>query len=442
MRALEFADQILRGLDAPNPHILAPENMMANPKVRQIEKTRFKAAIVEVRQQIVRKFPELERTLVKPWDDIQQLIDVAGASKGIHRLVRPIVHDGAVYVVGMGAENGKDQFVQLLRFSLADGKKSELGKVALEHRHSVHSDIDFEVGLRSLFGRGACIHDGRYYFGSASHGIFVFALDAGKVDRLTTGTGLPSDHVHDLACVAGKLFAGLGEEGKEGYLAVIDLKTNECKVVASSRRKEKLSPFDDSQPLFSKGFIADPKRKRVLFVASIRDRYDVSGLWEFDATSDKLRKHRSFYLFSTTDFEWACPLPGERILIATGGETILFDLQTNKSEARPFKNMDTNRTHRYVQPRLKEIVALARPDKDVPLHLRGGDVIYGDWLWSGYPFGRVTLDGAEKFRFEPARQKYNRYFNPNECFQVFDNGAGIVLADQHGIWIARLSHPK
>ena len=240
MKALEFADHILGRIDAPNPRILAPDNVMVNPKLRQYEKTRFKAAVVEARQQIVRKYPDLERTLVKPWDDIQELIDVAGALKGIHRLVRPIVHDGAVYVVGMGGENGKDQFIQLLRFSLADGKKSELGKVALEHRHSVHSDINFEVGLRSLFGRGACIHDGRYYLGSASHGIFIFPLDAGKVERLTTKTGLPSDHVHDLACIAGKLFAGLGEEGRKATWRP-SIKTHECKVVASSRRKEKLS---------------------------------------------------------------------------------------------------------------------------------------------------------------------------------------------------------
>ena len=129
-------------------------------------------------------------------------------------------------------------------------------------------------------------------------------------------------------------------------------------------------------------------------------------------------------------------------MVATDGETILFDLQTNKSEAKPFKSNGHRSDPPLRSATLEDIIALANPDKNVPLHLRGGDVIYGDWLWGLLIPLAASRSMAPRNSASPARQKHNRYFNPNECFQILDNGTRLLLADQHGIWLARLPQPK
>jgi hypothetical protein len=435
MKAWEFIDPLLTLIDAPHAHLLAPDDVLKKPYLKQHHKTTFKNMLRENRQALVRKYPELERQLVTPWTHIDELIDVAGAKKGIFRLLRPIVHEGSVYVLGMGQESDrKGQYLQLLRFSLADGQKTALGRIDVAHRHAPHTDTEFDLGLRFLFAPAACIHDGRYYLGSSFLGIFVFPLDGGPIERLYTKNILPSDYVQDLACVDGKLYAALGEENKEGYLAAIDLDTHRCKIVASSRRKEKLSPFDDSPPFFARGFLADPKRHRVLFLASVRNQLAPSGLWEINSVTGKLRQRMKHYLFSPYDLEWYSLLSGDKILLASKSATIVYDLATDKWQSRPYKNTDIVQTQTYVLPRLKDVLALAQPGKE-PIPLRGGDMLFDGWLWSSDPFGRVSLDGEVKERFPRPRKKFNR-FNPNECMQVLDNGSKLLFADQNGIWLA------
>jgi hypothetical protein len=124
------------------------------------------------------------------------------------------------------------------------------------------------------------------------------------------------------------------------------------------------------------------------------------------------------------------------MLIAYEGSTEMLDLNTFKGESLSHKMFQQNRTHLEVAPRVHAVAALVKPDPKEPFILRRGDMLYGGWLWSAYPFGRVTLDGKTKEMFPLLRAKYQKYFNPNEALQIIGNQ--VLIADQSGMWLAKL----
>src|SRR6185436_408827 len=73
---------------------------------------------------------------------------------------------------------------------------------------------------------------------------------------------LPAADVRELAFHDGKLYAFL--EGS--YLIALDPESKQFETLASSRRRERLSPFDDAESFQILGMTTDPARDRLLFV--------------------------------------------------------------------------------------------------------------------------------------------------------------------------------
>ena len=147
-------------------------------------------------------------------------------------------------------------------------------------------------------------HRGRrrgVFVGTINDGIYAFGPGEGAVRRLGEKE-LPSAAVESLAYHAGKLYAGLAG----GYLVTLEEKPRDLKVLASSRRKEKLSPFDDLSSGFAVPFLcADPSRDRLMFVLyenTNQDLYQVgpkknspSGLWELNVKSGTFSRRVRLY---------------------------------------------------------------------------------------------------------------------------------------------------
>src|SRR5207237_4429988 len=142
--------------------------------------------------------------------------------------------------------------------------------------------------------------------------------------------GLPGEGITALALLNEKLYAGL----KNGYFISFDVAGERCSVVASSQRKEKLSPFDDGSAFSIPYLVADPPRQRVLFILyqgtpSTANRTD--GLWEYSAKSQtfiqRLKLWRHANLNEGTDSH------GGRIILSGFLATYLvsFDLEHNQA---------------------------------------------------------------------------------------------------------------
>ncbi len=138
----------------------------------------------------------------------------------------------------------------------------------------------------------AVVHENKMYVGTDSAGICVFPTESSDVERITTTDGLPAGSVDALAVAVAKLYIGM-----EGYLAAFDFKTRRCDLLASSRRKDKKSPFDDlSPPLQVSAMLADAPQHRVLFLAT---RYGgecdpLLGLWQIDTATSELSQVLQF----------------------------------------------------------------------------------------------------------------------------------------------------
>ena len=74
---------------------------------------------------------------------------------------------------------------------------------------------------------------------------------------------------HAFTLLGGKLYGGIGELDQDGMFVSYDLKTSKIQVLASSRRKQKQSPLDDTAPFsIIISIWPDPPRDRVVFYAA------------------------------------------------------------------------------------------------------------------------------------------------------------------------------
>jgi hypothetical protein len=428
------------------------------PTLIPVQRQRFKNILLDQRRNIVAKFPDLERKLVVPWPRVETLIDIAPPkvrpgyqSAGLVYLIKPIVHERHVYVVGVDRTNPTrttpaESYLQLLRFSLKGHGKEALGKIAIKTNLGTASRaIDQVLSFKWKFAADACIHDGRFVLGTLERGIVIFSLDGKQVTHVHTGTGLPSDHVQALTGLDGKIYAGVGEADKEGYLITHDLKTGVTAVLASSRRKEALSPLDNTAPLYVQACRADAKRQRVLafiYVGGSLEHLKSNGLWEIDAKNGRLTQVANLYVLGTStrhDLEWASPIVEDKLLLALHDATCLFDLSTHKVEKERVTNPATNRLVSFLEPRLPHLIAVLKPGNKT-LQLRNDAFFHEGRLWTGHPFGRIRLDGSDKEAFPNLRAGQLNRFRPWESFQIA--GDQILIADQHALWLAPLPRGK
>jgi len=212
------------------------------------------------------------------WKGSVCLLDLAKPINGLAWLFKPVVQDGEVFTVALGFHEWglPEDSVQLFRVPLKGGPPSFLGRAKISGidwsnrpyvlQRGPDSRLKDSMAWLDNVVRAACVGDGCYFAATVS-GVFIFPTNGGPVLQLGTTNGLPSEDIHAIAFLDGKLYIGAGGE-RDGYLASYDPATRKVNILGSSRRSEHLSPFDDQPPFYTIGFVADTLRHRLLMAVS------------------------------------------------------------------------------------------------------------------------------------------------------------------------------
>jgi hypothetical protein len=385
------------------------------------------------------------------WREARQLIDLAGATKGLMQIFRPVVQGDFVYAAGSGTdETDGGQFLQLLRISLKSGAISHLRKVAVTN-----------VGPSM-----ACADENNYYLGT-SQGVFIFPKSGGKVQRVDQDDGLPSDDVTSLDYLDGKLYIGLGESG---YLASYDLKKRQCEILCSARRREQLSPFDNGSPLGISIIVADESKHRIVFLAdqggcggdwwsdlglAQQTKTDVfpmicakarAGIWSYNPASREFKAILPRHPNAPINNLWRVRrVKDTQIAFAGYQGAALFDITTDKSTLlygkcyaigleEGMESMVQSRGMK-VNPALHYAPLLDHSPGD----LRSGIFFVHDgWVWNSgrvgdMSFSRVSMDTGSKQDLPPLRVD-DKDFIPAECFQLIGSDQALI-GDGRGLWL-------
>ena len=264
------------------------------------------------------------------------------------------------------------------------------------------------------FARAACLSEDRYCLATAQ-GVFLFSLSSPTVERLSETNGLPSNDATALAWLGGTLYIGL-----DGYLAAWQPAQAQARILASSRRKEKLTPFDDATPFYLRWMTTEGPR--LVFAVS---QSVTNGLWSFDPSRQQFSLMQPLRLVEVPTL-WAGREPDGRVLFATESGLLAYDL----ARQRPEPIYVTNPPF-YLVP---ELAGSAHP--------LGFDGLKGfgtphcrldGWLWFSAPFRRHSPDWAQQELLPSLRPPY--YFSPSECLQVLPGGRQALLGDQLGLWL-------
>jgi hypothetical protein len=408
-----------------------------SPMVLQIDRDRFRKEFRTRQNDIRQAEPSVGPKPLAPWEKVITLIDVQANKEGIVWVQRPVVHEGAVYTAGVVTGGKPNQFfVQLLKLTPVEGGQREGKRAEVSLRFQPWAgtpDNPFRLGIN--FGTSACVHQNRYYLGTKGHGIFALPFDDGEPERITAADGLPSDEVQALACMDGRLYAYLGERDKDSYVVAWDLKARKCEVLASSRRKEKRSPFDDNTPLVTSFLLPDPARGQVLIsVFSPFTQHALNGVWALDVKKDTFRR---LFILHHADLALVGPglhLEGDRLVMPSMLGTFSFDLTRNDQklllDGKVALEVGPTRSAVFSAGQMPAI----RKRTEDGLTLRPPFVVADGWLWAGQPFARRTLDGGKEEMLAPLRRD-QKFFQPTESLQRFRGERELLAGDSFGLWV-------
>jgi hypothetical protein len=361
------------------------------------EGNRLRESATYYRYLNLRLHPQLGFQPVRPWTDARVLVDARQQS--LVRVLGPILDGRQLYVLGVERKNNEPDRLHLLRGSLDEGRFATVA--GIEATGIPWSGVMFSPILVVNTPVIPTVLDERFYYAGVN-GVFLFPRAGGAVRHLTEADGLPNRSVQALAVLGGTLFIALGESG---YLVAYDLETKQCDVLASSRRRSKQSPFDDGGPFAIPFMVADPPRKRIVFLI------DGGGLWEWSVVSRQFRQvaNNGFRVWPRLS---VTTLPPDRILLAARENRCMFDLSNNKLLEPP------------------RILTGAYP----PLLPLNG------WVWSACPWGRITSDGQRQEFFAPLRgpDKLGDFFYPYETILPVGTGAQLIVGDQSTFWLLTL----
>jgi outer membrane protein assembly factor BamB len=271
-----------------------------------------------------------------------------------------------------------------------DGKPTHaLGKVSITWRPSERRPFFSYVPGRVT---GCQLDPTHLYVSTRREGIYAFPLDGRPGRRLDKAGKMPSEGVESLALYNGLLYAGL--DG--GYLVTVDVQTGRVEVLASSRRREKATPFDDGEAFTVPYLAADPERRRLVFVLfqGRTGRSASNGLWALDPKARKFTR-----LLETGGAENALTggaIRDGRLLLSSADKAIDFDLAKDKYTLLwSFANPSG--------PVLLNKMALCQESFSAePPH------VYRDgWLWAAHPFGRVSIADKKQELFVAPRRRRN-----------------------------------
>lgn len=349
-------------------------------------------------------------TRSKPWEK-----EIVFSKKEIGRAFSPFLRGEKLYL--LNRDDAPD--LKLLELDCRTQDLREVGIYSADVMGDIHHprlDLKF-------------VDDKNAYIGAS--GIVVLPLSSENPWSLGKEDGLPSEHVQGLGSIGGKLYAGLGEEGKPSWLVEVDLETKKWKILASSSAKEGTLPFVNHSPAASYPFFFEDLEsdRLLLFVNGHSGKHDIGGLWSLDGKTGRFTQLKRFQ-------SWAIRgqmLPnGKGILLNEQYRTLLLDLKDDAPDS------------------VIELTCLKGYEQGSPkianCHIRGGTVA-GGYLWgilgnyeTGMAWARIPLDLNSSIDGIPNREflvsvfgsevglEWSRFFPlPDETGIIVEGGSGFIL---------------
>ena len=389
-----------------------------------------------------------------PWERRVCLLDLARPINGLAWLFKPVARDGQVFAVALGFhEWGLPQdTMQLLRVPLGGGPPSFLGRTEISAIDWRNRPYVLERGPDSRLAdpcawldnivRAACMGDGCYFAATAS-GVFVFPTNGSPVLRLGMTIGLPTEDIHGIAFLDGKLYFGAGGDS-EGYLASFDPVTHKVSILGSSRRSEHLSPFDDQPPFCAQACVADASRHRLIMSVSssiipttvLPVVSPCMGIWSYSPSTGEYKRLVSFRVVTSSLLmprQYWAGLANANVLATKETYTLnLFDLANDHllSVYDPYAAQRSATSSPWQPPDVTQGCPWGFIPLDGPFLLRDG------WFYSARPFERMAMADGRMEKLPPPRTDYP--FEVRESLQLLDDGKHILAADQYSLWLLDL----
>ena len=378
------------------------------------------------KQLIRQEYPELGSFSAAgaPWSRAETLIDLYPNREGLLWIQKPVPDGGVVCLAALRREGTPPQnSVQLLRLTPGGGRW-EGRRVPISLPDEPWGEQEGErIRLLPKFGMTAFVHDHHYYLGTRQ-GLFIFPFDDRPPEHITGANGLPSDCVQRMALLGNKLYAYLGEPAKDCYIVSWDLKTRKCEVLASSRRKNKISPFDDHTALACSVMLANPARSQILFSAyhvGINKVPELDGLWALDIWTNKF-EHLLFLqcLEVPILLHELNKVEGDRFIMGNWS----YDLAKNDHHL-------TNKFFKKMDP-----VNLS-PGR-FPTFITGFNAIRPPFLL----VHNHRLVADEWSSHMKSLRSQDKNFEPRECIQIFRNEDEVLIGDSCGLWLVTIPEKK
>jgi hypothetical protein len=424
--------------------------MLLEEKPGALEKSSHENALASARH--YRDLPASPEPMPPaPWRRATKLFEIEPEKNHLGFLFKPVVSGDSIFVAGFGWDSRRKSELQLVRVPLSGGAPTLLGRIPFdgvilesmragfelhwpgEWKKHNFSRYDLMRSDLANMPRAACVAQGNYFL--ATHrGLLAFPLDGGVPRRFCVTNGLPSDDVHALACLNGRLYVGAGEVGRAGYF--FEFKPREGRVImlASSRRAGGTSPLDEGPPFYPAFLFTDEPQARLLMLAAFNTRTTLGGFWSYEPATEKLTHLAPFIAFFPdvhTYWLWGGAARHDT-LAASHLDTAFYLWDTGKNDFA----MHIERRGRT------NLAAAVWPVQRKPL---GGNMqhapvmLLNDWLWWANPFQRASMTGGHVEDFPALETEYA--FAPSETLQLLNDGRHVLAADRFSVWLLELG-PK
>jgi hypothetical protein len=428
---LAHTERLQRAGEERWPEIIAElqdvEDWLNDPQVQVLDwdKDSFSQRIDAIRRPLLERRPDLApQKAATPWRDMRKILSMEQLGADGRLCFPRLDPQGRVTVLAVLYNRPDREAYRLLRLPAEGGTPERLNSAPRLRRTNVEG------------GQGPCVcADAQcFYLGSSEEGILALPLDGTPARQFNTDTGLPSNKVTALAALDGRLYVGTGGYLQDGLLLALDLEHGEVSVLASSRRKFRQSPFDDSEPFLITQMVADPEKHRLLFVPAgppgHPDGGPRSGLWEYTPATGAFRQITTLPKVNDpvrTNPAWKALDPGHWFLFGDRGlqafhlrEDCVVWIANNAIQGRDMRLIEAdNLVHRFV--------ALGDPFVFEP-----------DALWSYYPFGRVSLATQVFEEFQrPSAVATRQGWIARQCrwLQPLGDGRRLLYGDGGALWV-------
>ena len=351
------------------------------------------------------------------YTDEQTLVNVDAINSGLSLLNKPLLVEDQLYVAAL-AINEVDHApeVRLLQLPADGGAAPKL-----------LSRVSIDQGLYDqIKGDKVGVFQARHFLGDSR---FALCLEGYIITlSLSTGAGqcistaqFPGNYPQAITDLGDVLFIVMTGADHGSYLISYNLKSHEVQTLASSRRREIKSPFDNLPPMAVPYMASDMPRNRIVFFA-YHSQWDnaTKGLWEYSAATGKFNRLRST-TYSRKEDEGGYEIAGSPVVDHT------FVLYTNPEPL--VYNLASDSVSNNIPPHLR----FFHGDYLFPKVFHDWWHLYGDPGGSGVGFGDNTIEQ----RIGDVRAFSELWQGGYPLFAEDRPDDHLLIADGTGVWLVK-----